>query len=194
MHTVHITAISRDRFVDAARAVREAYALMAEDNPQAVSLTLEDAGAILEEAGANPPKLILKTEDRDLAYRVWRALNVTEVMRAFMDLDVEEFKRRVEGKPARTPEEVFAGRSADHIGAVASEHEPEEVEVFSTQAYETAMVLMTMTEGNPLRAAAQAHALGRTTGDEDFYTEVKAALVHAFPWLESTLRENGMLS
>jgi hypothetical protein len=190
MHTVHITAVFKDRFVDAARAVREAYAIMAEDNPQAVSLTLEDAGAILEEAGANPPKPILKTDDRDLAERVWRALNVEGVLRAFMDLDVEEFKRRIEGKPARTPEEVF--RSADHIGAVASEHEPPEVEVFSTQAYETCMVLMTMTEGNPLRAAAQAHALGRTTGDEDFYTEVKAALVHAFPWLESTLRENGM--
>lgn len=59
--------------------------------------------------------------------------------------------------------------------------------------FSSALVLMTQTEGNPLGAAAQAHALARATGDSEMWFGVIRALVSVFPWMAETLKANGML-
>jgi hypothetical protein len=190
MHTLHITAVVRDQFVAAARAVQKAYDRIAElEEDASVRLTLREAGEIVEEAGENPPKLIYASDHHEHVITARRTFDDwRHVIEVKTDLDIEDFRRVAMGKPKRTPEEVFSGTAA-----VAIEAEPDEIEVFSTQAYETALAMMAMCEGHPLRVAANAHALGRTTGDDDFYGEVILAMVSTFPWLEESLRSNGIM-
>ncbi len=60
---------------------------------------------------------------------------------------------------------------------------------FSPAAYETAMAIMAICNGDPIRSCLHAHALARTTGNDLFY-EVIRCLGSIFPWIEDPLREN----
>lgn len=65
--------------------------------------------------------------------------------------------------------------------------------VNSDAAYSTAMLLMANVEGNPLKAAAVAVGLARTTGEIEFYTAVVATLIGTFPWLEAMMKQQNLL-
>lgn len=79
-----------------------------------------------------------------------------------------------------------------------SDYGPEPTEVTPTKitdpAYQTAMLLMANFDGNPLRAAAVAVGLARTTGAVAFYTEVVASMIVTFPWLNEMMREQNLLT
>lgn len=66
-------------------------------------------------------------------------------------------------------------------------------EGLSEDSYHTAMVLMAMTDGNPLTAALNSSLLATASGDEELYTEVVVALCRAFPFLAEMLRQQGVV-
>lgn len=63
-----------------------------------------------------------------------------------------------------------------------------EDEQFSTQAYETALVLLCQTAGQPLTAAVAAGQLARTTGQPALYDEATRVLCKVFPWLPDAMQ------
>jgi hypothetical protein len=82
---------------------------------------------------------------------------------------------------APTPEEQLAADSASEDESVDAE------------AYATALVLMSLSEGNPLRAAAAAHNLGRAS-DQEVYADVIRVLVDAFPWIVDVLVQSNIIN
>lgn len=114
-----------------------------------------------------------------------------------LDLNPERHARQVRARrlteAGATPEEVFAREAPGQPEPqhVVSEAEFEGEYHFSTEAYETALALMALHDGNPLKACAAARLIGRAADDEDLYQEVIIALVKVFPWLAKMLSEQG---
>lgn len=110
---------------------------------------------------------------------------------------------------AETPDalEAAAGRLLEdgfgikwNLDPAASTERPptdddeEDEDTLTDDAYHTALVLMAMTEGNPLTAALNCSLLASASGDEELYTEVVMALCRAFPFLEEMLRQQGVVA
>lgn len=113
-----------------------------------------------------------------------------------LDLNPEDYARQVRARrlteAGATPEQVFAAE-APGVPTTELAREAQEAGIYSTAAYETALVLMAQSQGNPLKAAAVASMLARTTEDDDLYHEVIAALCGPFPWLAPALVQQGIL-
>ena len=111
-----------------------------------------------------------------------------------LNLDPEAYARSLQAKSmtaaGASPEEVF--RTVAH-GEPGPPPQPNGVQP-SESAYRTAMVLMVNLEGNPMKASSVAIGLARTTNAVAFYTEVVAAMILTFPWLEEMLKQQKLLT
>lgn len=114
-----------------------------------------------------------------------------------VDLDPERYASQMRARRATragaSPEEVFA-QEAPGVPLTAPVIRPaEQDEPISVAAYRTGQVLLTMAEGNPLRAAAFASMLARTTGDSQVFGDTIVGLMRSFPWLEQEVHNQGLM-
>lgn len=58
--------------------------------------------------------------------------------------------------------------------------------------YAAAMVMLTMVEGNPLKAFAYAHSLASVSDAQDHYQKVMGALLLTFPWIMDMAKIGGL--
>lgn len=111
-----------------------------------------------------------------------------------LDLDPERYaaQRRADAltRAGASPEEVFAaeGGPGPPLKVAASTAAPLRV-----SAYETGQVLLTLADGHPLKAAAFASMLARTTRDKQTYAETITGLTRTYPWLAEAVAEQGLM-
>lgn len=117
-----------------------------------------------------------------------------------VDLDPERYasQRRADAltRDGATPEQVFASEAP-------GPHPPLQAPVIRpaligdgplrVSAYETGQVLLTFADGNPLRAAAFASMLARTTRDKQTYADTIIGLMRTYPWLQTAVEEQGLM-
>lgn len=131
--------------------------------------------------------------DTDAVIRAKAALEERSLrtLKAALDAgpaDLAVLTRSEAESTASTPAPVDAGTPQ-----TPSEPESKPHPQFPYPATETAMVLMCQAEGNPVRAAATAHNLARTTTHAELYTDVVLFIVATFPWTKETLLANEIL-
>jgi hypothetical protein len=173
-HTLHLVAVDLDNGTPLrrVRAVREAMRtlapgerIVADDAQEAIDAVLDGGVALLGES-----------DDLDTVSQVAAALDPFGAATA---IDYAEAVPTTAG--------IAALPVADATDAAETERP-----VFSTEAYETAMVALTHSDGNPAKAAALCHALLRVTGDGDLYGESIQAICLVFPWVARMLVASGL--
>jgi hypothetical protein len=200
-HTLHLVAVDLDNGTPLrrVRAVREAMRtlapgerIVADDAQEAIDAVLDGGVALLGES-----------DDLDTVSQVAAALDPFGAATAIDYAEAVPTTAGIAALPGanRTPEEAFGNPPAEVDAltstegpAVADATDAAETErpVFSTEAYETAMVALTHSDGNPAKAAALCHALLRVTGDGDLYGESIQAICLVFPWVARMLVASGL--
>lgn len=199
MYHVHVTNLPDEhRRLDCLRAVREAMNILRGDDGQPVTIREADE-QVTNALGLS----IGSTESYETAAHVVEALRANGV-EAEVRGDDEREQRRAQTERDRlaglAPEQVFARGVGDaqqpQLAAlptiVPPASEPPERPVYSSQAYDTALAILAHASGDPLKACAWAHTLGRTSEDPDLYGEAALALLGVFPWIEGALRQSGL--
>lgn len=175
--------------VVAVKAIREALRVLYPDT----EVTMWDAQAVLREFNSEGSTVLADVPDDKATSQVIYALHANGVFATMGD--PERAKRQHDARKlseaGATPEDVFDALAPGEPPEAPSDEEPDRAD--ADHAAQTCMALLVMTEGNPLNACAHAHALSRTTGDPEFWTEVQRDLVATFPWLAGPLSENGLL-
>lgn len=117
-----------------------------------------------------------------------------------LDLDPERYasQQRADAltQAGASPEQVFAAEApGPHppLQAPAIRQALSHDGSLRVSAYETGQVLLTFAEGNPLRAAAFASMLARTTREKGLYGEVIIGLTRTYPWLVQAVQEQGLM-
>ena len=188
MHTLHLVSV--DSYgLGTIRALREAMRILSDDE----AVGIREASAALDTLREDGHALLGESESYETLAQVAAALEVNGC-ESLVDYDPDEPEYGREP----TPEEVFEvaeGKSerADADGPAVYDVDGDDRPVFSTEAYETALALLVMTNGNPANAAAHAHLLGRTTQDGDLYSETIRCMIHTFPWLAGILAKSGII-
>lgn len=190
MHTLHLTEVG-DNHLGAIRAVREALGALGLSGPLA---GVRAADKIIEDCKETGYALLGSSPDLVLLANITKLLRDADC-NAVTDFDPAEPRHRRrqqvrEDRAAkRTPEEVFADRAPGQAPPTPAELRDDRA-VYSTEAYETALVLVVASSGNPVTAAAHCTALARSTQDDTLYREVQDALVQTFPHIEEPLVAN----
>lgn len=194
--TIHITGIT-DHPADLFRAIRAIRSVTK-------ILTGEDCGlpaarSLAEQAAAYGAVFVGESEDHEAIAAAIECIGVAGFDALLDQTEAHLAARRAAGGDP-SPEQVFAAASpgltpdaaADACG-LPQAGEPEEVPVFSNVAYETAIALVAMTDGNPIKACAHARTLANTTQDTPLYAEVILALGWTFrPWLPELIEQAGL--
>lgn len=185
MSKVWVTQVPASQ-IQALRALREAQRYF---DPEANATTAQEALDVFKHDGF----VFIGESERGEALDALRASLKAQGCETTLDLDPERYARLRAARDltaaGASPEQVFA-QTAGGPAAGANPEPPEEG--FSVAAYETALSLMALMDGNPLRACAAASMLGRTTED-GLYRESILALVETFPWLVNALQEQGLM-
>lgn len=187
MTTLWITGMQRGNRLARLKAVREAMrAFDAEADIQSAS----DALVALRRQG-----FAFVGEGDEDAVSAAEGILAGVGVRHKRDLDPDTYAAKLRAKAmtaaGATPEEVFASEAPGAATEVAVESEP----LWSTQqAYDTAMVLLAMCDGSPLKAAGEAQLLMRSTGQDDLFADVIRVFCHVFPVTEEILKANGVVS
>jgi hypothetical protein len=163
--------------IKAIRALRNALEKLMVDNN-----TPERASEILEDVIEQGVAFLGSHSDEDYLYEV--SASVWADAGAIIETLVDPSDAALEN--ARR----LYGPGESQENPVREAMDDEGDDIFS--AHRTAMVLLVMTEGNPLRAAAHAVQLGRASNDEEFYGYVVTAMADAFPWVGEVLIANGL--
>lgn len=196
-HTLYLTRIGHNRLA-ATKLVREVMQFLGtpgEDGPASMA----DADKLIDAFERDSYALLGVNDDALVLSDVTAQLNDGDCD-AVIDLDpdlpgepaMRDLRReqsREDAAAGKTPEEVFAERAPGLPPPAPVVTEPP---IFSTQAYETAMQLLVMTNGMPGNAAGYCHGLARTTEDDLLYREVQDALVKVFPFIAEALDANDL--
>lgn len=191
MASLYITALPPNA-LRAVKALREALRYF---DPESNTSAAQEAYEVFKSDGfVHAGDIDTSSADNELTLTRLRAALRSQGAETALDIDPERYARQARSRrltaAGATPEQVFA---AEAPGAGRVEQDEVESTVFSTQAYETALALMALMDGNPLRAAAGAAMLGRTAEDEELYREVILALVQTFPWLADEVVRQGLI-
>lgn len=185
--TIHAYGeVPQDKRVLATRGLRSALLVLDQDASFTAIRLLMDT---LEASGA----ALLGSGDTETLIRAATALEDRSggTLKAALDADattLATLTETVEAVMTAMPSPVAAGTPEPPSEPEAKPH-PQ----FPYPATETAMVLLCQCEGNPVRAAAVAHNLSRTTQQPALYSDVVLFIVATFPWTKETLLANEIL-
>lgn len=172
-HSLWLTKVNWDLRVNAVKGVRAARKALGDELGGSLARSLEVVRAVYDEG---KPVLIGRHPDIGVIRAAGVEAESSGGCTVAVDLTPEEVFASTPDNPASGAGDEWAEPPAD------PDKQPDETrEPLSSAAYETAMVLLCITDGNPVMAMITAGSLKRSTQDADLYEEVQAAILRVFP-------------